>query len=233
MTFPILNWRSRHDERSRNYSIAEKVAAVEPRKKYWSEGVVLDQGSEGACVGFGWTGEILASPMPYKTTQDLGQQAARALYHRAQQLDDWAGEDYEGTSVLAGAKAVKEKGYISEYRWAFNMDDLRSAVISEGPAVIGIPWLENMYYTRPSGLVEVGGKQVGGHCIVLTGYNPRARLKGEKGYFEVYRWRNSWGTNYGVNGDGYITAEDLAALLDKSNGGEACIPMGRNKIKSL
>lgn len=229
MTFPILDWVSRHDERSRNYSIAEKIGSVEPKKKYWSTGVILDQGREGACVGFGWTGELLASPMPFRTTAESANQFALGVYKRAQQLDSWPGEDYSGTSVLAGAKAVKEKGYISGYRWAFNMDDVRSAVISEGPVVIGIPWKQDMYETRPSGLVVASGEPVGGHCLVLTGYNPRARLKGEKGLLEVYRWRNSWGPSYGINGNGFIKADDLAALLKET--GEACVPQGRSKVR--
>jgi hypothetical protein len=229
MFTPTLDWVSNHDERSRNYSIAEKVGTVEPKKKYWTSGVVLDQGREGACVGFGWTGELLASPMPFRTDDTQANEFALSVYRRAQQLDQWAGENYSGTSVLAGAKVMKEKGYISGYRWAFNMDDLRSAVISEGPVVIGVPWKDGMYETRPSGLVDISGEPIGGHCLFLTGYNPRARLKGEKANLEVYRWRNSWGLGYGVNGNGFIKAEDLATLLKAT--GEACVPQGRTKVR--
>jgi hypothetical protein len=217
------------DERSRNFSIAEVVTAVEPRKRYWNPGTVLDQGREGACVGFGWTTELISSPKPFKVDFDKGNNYALDVYHRARQLDPWEGEDYEGTSVLAGAKVLQERGYIKNYRWAFGIEQVRDALIAEGPVVLGVNWYDGMYETRPSGLVTIEGPVVGGHCITLTGYNPRARLAGEKGYHEGFRWKNSWGTSYGVNGLGFIKIEDLARLLNE--GGEACVPMLREKVR--
>jgi hypothetical protein len=217
------------DNRSRRFGISDVVTAVEPKKKYWTPGVVMDQGREGACVGFGWTTELVASPKPFTISAEYGNEYALGVYHRAQELDEWEGTSYDGTSVLAGAKVMQERGYIPEYRWAFGVEQVRDAVISEGPVVLGINWLEGMYETRPSGLVEVNGSVVGGHCITLTGYNPRARLKGEKGYFEGFRWKNSWGLSYGVNGLGFIKIEDLDTLLKAD--GEACVPMQRQKVR--
>jgi hypothetical protein len=219
------------DENSRRFGIAEVVTAVEPKKKYWPAGTVLDQGREGACVGFGWTTELVSSPKPFKVSFDEGNQYALGIYNRAKQLDQWPGEDYSGTSVLAGAKVLQERGYIKEYRWAFGVEQVRDAVISEGPVVLGINWTDSMYETRPSGLVVVEGDFIGGHCLVITGYNPRARLKGEPGYHEVFQWKNSWGLGYGLKGMGYIKIEDLAKLLAAD--GEACVPMQRQRIKNL
>lgn len=199
----------------------------------WTEGAVLDQGQEGACVGFGWTGELLASPAPFRTDSLTGSKYAQSIYEAAKKVDEYPGENYEGTSVLAGAKVLKDKGYLSEYRWAFSVEDIRNTIITQGPVVIGIPWLDGMYETRPSGLVDVSGPEVGGHCLVLTGYNPKMRIAGE-GYFkryEVFRWRNSWGTVYGKNGDGWIQASDLYTLLKQT--GEACVPVGRKSITAL
>lgn len=217
------------DPQSRMFGIAEVHTAVEPRKKYWTPGTVLDQGREGACVGFGFTTELIASPKPFKISDYVGNQYALGLYHRAQELDPWEGEDYDGTSVLAGAKVIQERGYIQSYRWAFGVEQVRDALIMEGPVVLGINWRDSMYYTKPNGLVEVNGPVVGGHCITLTGYNPRARIKGEKGYLEGFRWKNSWGTSYGVKGLGFIKIEDLDTLL--RDYGEACVPMQRSQVR--
>jgi hypothetical protein len=139
----------------------------------------------------------------------------------------------DGASVLGGAKAVQALGLIGEYRWAFSMYEVMAAIVNEGPVVIGIPWLEGMYQTRPSGLVEVTGRQVGGHCITLIGYHPNMRITGEDASkrYEVFRWVNSWGTSYGKNGTGLIKVEDLARLLP--NVGEACVPMQRRRIARL
>lgn len=222
-----FDWRSHHDERSRAYSIRELLPEQVRRKRtMWSvPRPVIDQGREGACVGFGWTNELRANPVMIKLPDPT--QFALGLYKQAKTLDEFPGEDYSGTSVLAGAKAIQSLGFMTGYRWAFGIDDVIDALVTQGPVVLGIPWYDSMYSTRPSGLMEVGGKIVGGHCILATGYNPKARFfsEGITNTFEVVRLRNSWGPDYGKGGDGYIKVEDLAALL--KNDGEACIPEGR------
>lgn len=187
---------------------------------------MIDQGSEGACVGFGWTNELRAKPVPVKFPNP--EQFAIGIYKQAQKIDEWPGENYSGTSVLAGAKICRSLGYIGEFRWAFGIDDVIDTLVTSGPVVLGIPWYESMYETRPSGLIDIGGKKVGGHCILATGYSPKQRfMKEGLTTFEVVRLRNSWGPEYGVNGNGWIKVEDLAKLL--SGKGEACIPVARMK----
>jgi hypothetical protein len=231
---PRLDWVSQHDPESLNYPIRAVMAStVEKRPKLWKPpAFALDQGREGACVGFGWTGELIGSPFPDRTAQEgVANLYARGHYLRAKQIDEFPGEDYDGTSVLAGAKVAQERDFLDEYRWALSVEDLRDAVITTGPAVLGIPWYEDMYETRPSGLVEVGGELVGGHCIYVYGYHPAMRIRGEdyESRFEVFRWRNSWGASYGNNGSGLIRLEDLRDLL--KTWGEACIPVTRRKVR--
>lgn len=231
-----LDWRSYHDQRSLDFPVREALPprVNRERRMHRAHRIRLDQGREGACVGNGWTAELQARPCVVggengRISRLEAQQFATQLYREAQQVDDWPGESYEGTSVLAGAKVVQRYGYIEEYRWAFGIEDVIDAVVTLGPVVIGIPWYDSMYETRPSGLVEIGGRLVGGHCLCLIGYDPAIRLPSE-GWtkrFEVLRWRNSWGPEYGRKGDGFIQVEDLAELLRGRYGGEACIPIGR------
>ena len=221
-----LDWQSSHDERSRNYPVSEIIENQGDKKEVlWEEGIVLDQGREGACVGFGWMGEVLSEPIsPERQPEfNFANDLAKSYYKRAQKIDQWPGEDYEGTSVLAGAKIMQEEGYLGEYRWCFGIDDLRDAIINLGPVVIGVPWYESMYETDDQGIVVIGGNKVGGHCILVTGYIPEKEINGEKQ--EVFRWRNSWGKEYGIDGSGYVRYTDLDALLKDQ--GEACIPVER------
>lgn len=229
---PRLDWQPRHDPKSQNFPIRSAIGTVEERPRAWKLGAVLDQGSEGACVGFGWTGELLSSPKPdFDASAAQGNQYALGIYREAQTIDEWPGEDYSGTSVLAGAKVVHGRGHVDAYRWCFSIEDVRDAVIAEGPVVVGIPWHENMYYTSDSGLVNVEGNVVGGHCILITGYHPGIRLRGEdyRERFRVFRWRNSWGPDYGVGGNGFVRYEDLRDLLKEW--GEACCPTGRKTVR--
>lgn len=225
-----LDWSPTHDPRSLNYEVRETLGAVEEIPKTWDRGPILNQGSEGACVGFGWTAELMASPRPDPTAEALTANTyAKEVYYRAKQIDDYEGEDYSGTSVLAGAKVLQERGLQDEYRWALSVEDVRDAVISEGPVVVGVPWYYEMYVTKPSGLVTLGGDLVGGHCLTIFGYHPGQSIAGETGEFKVFKWQNSWDVTYGRDGWGYIRYEDLRDLL--SQWGEACVPMGRKMVR--
>jgi len=224
--FRTLDWVSQHDSRSKNFPVRSIVPFFAKKvPTFWTEGVVLDQGREGACVGYGWTAELLAEPFA-PVQQPLVASAesyATLAYRRAKLVDDFPGEDYSGTSVLAGAKIMQEDGHIERYRWCFGVSDVRDTILTLGPVVIGIPWYESMYSVGADHVVSIGGDLVGGHCLIVTGYHPEFVIDGKRE--QVFRWRNSWGASYGHDGSAYIKYSDLAALL--RGGGEACIPEGR------
>jgi hypothetical protein len=142
--------------------------------------------------------------------------AAFTIYYAAQKVDAWPGENYEGTSVLAGAKIVQSMGFLEEYRWAFSENDLALAVGYKGPAVLGTYWYEGMdnYQTDSSGRkwLKPTGNIRGGHCYIAHGYS--VPLNG-------YKIWNSWG----APSEYWIKSEDMATLL--ANDGEACIPVKR------
>lgn len=210
-----LGRKPEFDERSRAFPVTAIIEARKPRSYTWAAGQVLNQRAEGACVGFAWAAELAARPVVVKGITD---ETGRAFYRRAQQLDEWPGEEptYAGTSVLAGAKAVMEAGRLKEYRWAFGVDDLALAVGYAGPAIIGIDWHQSMYRPDADGFIHPVGPIVGGHAIVVRGYNVRLRR---------FMLRNSWGADWGMGGDCWISYEDLGGLL--ANRGDACVPVKR------
>lgn len=212
-----LDYASHLDDRNRAHRLTTPPANLLEQSRFWTPSrQVLDQGREGACVGHGVTHEYGASPV----RGDVSNELAHAVYKRAQQLDPWPGEQYDGTSVRAGMLAGRERGWWLGFSWAFNMVELRAA-LELGPVVVGVEWLSDMY-TAPGGIVTVGGQVVGGHCLLLTGYTPRHRgLDGP-----AYRWRNSWSATYGRNGSAYIAAADLNRILFQA-GGEAAVPVDR------
>lgn len=223
-----LDYVARLDERNRAHRLTAADPSLLQKSRYWVPGYpVLDQGAEGACVGFGCTGEAMASPVRVKfprlgVKRDLsGDAEAFDLYRRAKEIDEWEGVDYEGTSVRAGMLVGRERGWWSGFRWAFSMLELRAA-LEEGPVVIGVEWFDSMYETGRNGDVTVDGPSVGGHCLVVTGYSPDYMRRGPR-----YRWRNSWGSEYGVHGSAYIRSVDLDRILFQS-GGEAAVAIGRS-----
>lgn len=219
-----LDWKPRFDERSRKFPVSAVVRkAIRRRNKLWKVGPILDQGTEGACVGFGWTAEALASPVRV----DLKRIKARApkepnafaqyIYRFAKTIDEYEGEDYDGTSVLAGAKSMQTFSLLKEYRWAFSIGEMIDGLIAKGPVVLGIPWYEGMY-EAPNGILTVSGESVGGHCILAVGY--RVYPSGE----DAVILQNSWGTSWGINGLAEIKVSELEKLLKE---GEACLPISR------
>jgi hypothetical protein len=212
-----LTWRSRHDPRSLQFGVRAAVAGSAPLTDHlWHIGEVLDQGADGACVGFA----VVAA---HNAVSDLDVDAveARAIYARAQRLDEVPGEAYTGTSVLAGMQAGVEAGLFGGYRWAFGTRDVAQAVLQIGPVVVGVPWLSGMFDTGPGGLVTLTGDDEGlGHCLAVVGI----RLKGPQGQpGPFFVWQNSYGPGYGDDGLGYVHHRDLATLLHGI--GEAAIPM--------
>lgn len=206
--------------------------------RWWVAGLVLDQGREGACVGFGCTGEAMASPVRQKfpapgvapvSEADVvaaANNVAVSVYHRCLQIDEYEGERDEGTSVRAGLLVGRERGWWGGFRWAKSLDELRIGLES-GPVIAGVDWRDSMYETDAEGRVRIGGSLVGGHCLLITGYSPRWGRHREP----VFRWRNSWGPSYGLHGNGYIAPADLDRILFRA-GGEAAVVTDRKLVPS-
>lgn len=208
----VFDRRVEFDPRSRSFPIAETIPRLaKPRSYTWKVPIQLDQGSEGACVGFAVSHEAAARPVEVKGVTN---EVARGVYHLAQTLDQWDGENYDGTSVLAGMKAGQQRNWYTEYRWAFGLEDVLLAIGYRGPVVLGLDWFEGMMQTDAAGFLRPTGNVVGGHAILANRVNVREKFVG---------LHNSWGGD--VNGK--LTFDDLDMLLHRQ--GEAAIPVKRRK----
>lgn len=221
-----FDWKPRFDEKSRNYSIRGLMRTAPKRKtKLWVVGPILDQGGEGACVGFGWTAKVLSEPFWFnlktlpKTVPSKPDNFALYAYNSAKKVDEYPGEDYEGTSVLAGAKVMQNLGIVKSYSWAFSVDEVIDGIISKGPVVLGINWYEGMY-EAPNGVLTVSGAHVGGHCITAVGYRVASPTFGGEDSIIL---QNSWGVSWGLQGLAEIRVSELAKLFAEQ--GEACLPL--------
>ena len=198
------------DPRTRSFPVRALMPtkATSPRSYTRSIGSIIDQGSTSSCVGHAVAHRLIARPVvrPEITGRD-----ALEFYALAQTLDPWPGEDYEGTSVMAGAKAAKQKGYVSAYHWAESLDDLIMGVGYLGPGVMGTWWWSGMMRPATNGAVTPTGYRMGGHAWLVNGVNLRAKL-----FFCV----NSCGEQWGKGGKFVITFEDMGQLL--ADAGEAC-----------
>jgi papain like protease len=90
--------------------------------RYQQDQMILDQGQEGACTGFGLAGVV--NYLRWKLAVDAGEKAPdkvseRMLYHLARFYDEWPGEDYEGSSCRGAMKGWQRHGVCAEALWPY------------------------------------------------------------------------------------------------------------------
>lgn len=210
------------DERSRKFPIRATISQKKPRSYSWSCAQCLDQGNEGACVGFGITHELIARPAPVQGLDDKF--AREKIYWPAQKIDDWFGGAYpgarpfyEGTDMKSGLKIVTGLGYCDEYRWAFSFDEFLLGVGYNGPAIVATNWYEGMEKIDENGFIHPTGRVRGRHCYVFLSVDIKKKRA---------KMHNSWGLRFGINGEAYVPFDEVEVLLKHQ--GEAAFLVGRH-----
>jgi hypothetical protein len=106
---------------------------------YVRAGLILSQGNEGACTGFGlacvvnylfWRAE---QDKPAKARKKTVTVSTRMLYHLARFYDEWPGEDYDGSSCRGALKAWNKHGVCSDALWPYKTKDDRVRFIKPKP----------------------------------------------------------------------------------------------------
>jgi hypothetical protein len=168
----------------------------------------LDQGVEGACVGFGCSAELSAEPQQWPT----GNGFARQLFTRAQARDAARGYLFpNGATVLGGLESARDMGLIQGFRWAQSFDDIALGLMV-GPVVMGTDVTASMYATGAHAEWIASGEYIGGHCWAIIGYRLRHELFGEPAYWAI----NSWGPSFGANGRMWVRESTMRRLWDRA-----------------
>jgi len=146
------------------------------------------------------------------------------LYYNCKKIDAWPNE--EGTSIRYAMKVLKSIGIPVEEGWRYNDIDkgkpeswatlvarwnkissysritdinlLKNALL-DSPVPIGIGVFREMFEPGDSGIVNDPldrNTMYGGHAICAVGFSDRT---------ELVKFKNSWGTDWGDGGYGYIS----------------------------
>lgn len=155
------------------------------------ESYLVDDIAVHNCVAYSWShwiedGPVVQDGLSPSRIKPLFNPAK--LYVACQERDEWPGVgNYNGTSVRAAAKILKELGVIKEYRWANNVTEVANTLLNLGPMVVGTKWYEGMNKPNADGYILATGANQGGHAYVLNGVNTVKK---------VFRIKNSWGKCY-------------------------------------
>ncbi|HEY0588498.1 MAG TPA: C1 family peptidase, partial [Pseudoduganella sp.] len=88
---------------------------------YIKAGLILNQGQEGACTGFG-----LAATINYQLWirghmgNEVETVSPRMIYQLAKYYDEWPDEDYEGSSCRGALKGWQKHGVCGESYWPYD-----------------------------------------------------------------------------------------------------------------
>ncbi|MBX9902801.1 MAG: C1 family peptidase [Burkholderiales bacterium] len=87
----------------------------------WKYLHVLDQGTEGACTGFGLAAVVnylLANKRKAPPSKSEARASARMLFQMAKRYDQWLGEKYEWSSARGAMKGWFKHGVCRESEWS-------------------------------------------------------------------------------------------------------------------
>ena len=136
----------------------EAQALSQYLSSYVKSGLVLDQGNEGACTGYGlaavvnyllWTRALDAGE-----TRRFRSISPHMLYDLAQFYDEWPGEDYEGSSCRGAMKGWYKHGVCEATLWQKSVRAKPPAGKSKKPHKLYKPdarWARDAA-TRPVGI---------------------------------------------------------------------------------
>lgn len=178
-----------------------------------------DQGSEGACVGFGTTMMLTMLNLHQCRMQGAKDVYIRYnpwwLWDRAKETDtfpDTNPGDSNGTTVRAACEVLQIQGHvvweneadpksfavaealsgISAYRWAQNIDEVRQCIRDNVPVAIGVNWYQN--FDKPeyvNGEYWIGRGDLG---LIRGGHC--VCIYGASDQRQAVRIKNSWGASY-------------------------------------
>lgn len=203
------------DDRDLNHLMPLRAEARGINERYWWSPPAYDQGATSQCVAYSGvryltSGPVRNKPIPFDE-----------LYRQCQELDEWEGSDYDGTSVRGLMKAFKARGLVSEYSWAFELAPVIDHLLTVGPVEMGTTWSDEMANPTIWGYVTLSDidESTGGHAWCIIGAS--RKRKNPDGTVGAVRAVNSWGTGWGDRGRFWLTFHDLEKLIKAD--GEAAV----------
>lgn len=200
------------DARDNDHLLPEPRRMTSLRERTWNRGpgAAWNQGETSQCVSYSANRLFVAGPITNKMPLSFIE-----FYHRCQDVDEWPGRAYEGTSCRAAMKVGVSLGLILGYKWAPSVEAAVQFMLTKGPLLAGTIWTVPMFYPfkyKRQMFIKVEGiaDSAGGHAYFLYGVNRNIQCPdGTKGAFRLL---NSWGPVWGEKGAAWVSFADMELL---------------------
>jgi hypothetical protein len=206
-------------------------AALPATKRWWSQPVAYDQGQTNSCTAYAFCQAMTAVVLAQ--TGEAWAFDPGPVFVWAQQHDGIVGP-HEGSTVKAAFEAGSAIGAdelidgqdgldvkLATWVWTQSAVDVVNALLTTGPVVIGVGWLQGMMVPDGAHIIHATGAEVGGHAVLVQGVDT------ELGFVTI---KNQW-LNWGWPGpdptDALLSISDLGVLLAAD--GEACLAIVTTK----
>lgn len=232
-----MGWKKQpFDDRDLKYSTSVPMKGLPPEKDLENLApAVFNQGQLGACTGHGIKGCIM---LGLKKARLPTLDPSRLMIYFLEREMEGSIPDDAGAIIRDGIKACNRTGIAPEDLWPYDIsrfamrppyeayeaaaknkirfyasvdnrsvDNIRLAVFHEVPVVFGITLFDN-FDDYAGGILQhphqALDESIGGHCMYIIGYDD------SKSAFKV---RNSWGNDWGENGNVWISYEYMTSRL--------------------
>ena len=120
---------------------------------------------------------------------------------------------YSGSTFNDGPKSnsvfiswVAKFWKIKKYEKCLDLTSIKNSLSLNKPVWLGVSCQESWYYYGYEGILEYDSSKpsIGGHAIALVGYDDSKN---------AFKFVNSWGTNWGDNGFGYLSYDYLVKCI--------------------
>ncbi len=191
--------------------------------------IILDQGQEGACTGFGMAAVVnyllynrsdTTSAHKTRLTKLENSASARMAYEMARRYDEWEGEKYEGSSIRGALKGWLRHGICDWKTWPYDPQNPDRLTPARQVAALGRPLgayfrVRHLHLNQMQSALNEAGI-VYASASVHEGWYEVDRRTGKipysnkiagghafaiVGYDEEGFWiQNSWGPSWGAKG---------------------------------
>lgn len=210
--FGLINKKDFRDE---GYKISSILPSEDTPLVYkkWKIGEILDQGRTSKCVAFAT--DLLLRSAP-KIQKSIGY---NKIFEESRKVDGLDDNETNGTTIRGAMKVLQSYGYISNYYWAQDLEEIVKYIVTIGPVLAGTNWYSGMSNLDDFNFAKIKGTVEDNHCFLIYGVNV------VEGYFMC---ANSWGLMFGADGCFKLRFEDMNYLLSK--GGTVCAPQEIDKV---